>query len=324
MSSFDRESQFRVILLRITAKTFLFLSQLSLPSCHTKIMASLTVMIIIILFHCKTSFAKTNDQENYSCSSSCGNIHNITSPLRLTTDPLSCGNLRYNLSCENNRTVLYLRKYGSELMQRSYVEAINYNNYTIRLADPNIRKDDCSSIPANTFDAEDYYYNDGSPIFETRIIIYGQKSLKLTETVILINCESPVLNPSYVSAAPCTFDHGFFSGTTASQSFHSYYFVLEEVLAAWELESGCWIEQLTCIAKREKNNGTMRNLGDIRTALIYGFELSWIQSFGSRERSFCFIENEDSNTVRCVPNCYFPNLRKNVFDYESCGKGNLA
>ncbi|MED6187189.1 hypothetical protein PIB30_074107, partial [Stylosanthes scabra] len=77
------------------------------------------------------------------CSpSSCGKISNIKHPFRLKDDPANCGDQRYELSCENNRTVLYLfpgKSYG--------VEAINYNNFTIRLVDPGISENDCSTLP---------------------------------------------------------------------------------------------------------------------------------------------------------------------------------
>ncbi|KAM3682005.1 hypothetical protein ACJW31_12G039800 [Castanea mollissima] len=65
---------------------------------------------------------------NHTCSaSSCGNIHNISFPFQLSTDPENCGYPDYELSCENNRTVLYL--FGVIY----YVQEISYNNYTIRI-----------------------------------------------------------------------------------------------------------------------------------------------------------------------------------------------
>ncbi|KAM3729812.1 hypothetical protein ACB098_12G038900 [Castanea mollissima] len=68
---------------------------------------------------------------NHTCSaSSCGNIHNISLPFRLNTDPENCGDPRYELSCENNHTVL-LYLFGGKY----FVQEISYNNYTIRIVD---------------------------------------------------------------------------------------------------------------------------------------------------------------------------------------------
>ena len=65
----------------------------------------------------------------------CGNIQKITYPFRLKGDPENCGYKNYELACENNRTVLSL------FSGKYYVEAINYNNNTIRLVDVGIQKD---------------------------------------------------------------------------------------------------------------------------------------------------------------------------------------
>ncbi|KAL4594963.1 hypothetical protein ACB092_12G057000 [Castanea dentata] len=80
--------------------------------------------------------------DNHTCSaSSCGNIHNISFPFRLKTDPENCGYFSYNLSCENNRTVLY--SFGGKF----YVEEISYINYTIRVVDSGIQKNNYFSTP---------------------------------------------------------------------------------------------------------------------------------------------------------------------------------
>uniref|UniRef100_A0A2N9EPT3 Protein kinase domain-containing protein n=1 Tax=Fagus sylvatica TaxID=28930 RepID=A0A2N9EPT3_FAGSY len=69
--------------------------------------AGLTALIALVLVHetCST-------EDNHHCPpSSCGNIHNISYPFRLRTDPMTCGDLRYHnkvlprsvvfMSCEN-------------------------------------------------------------------------------------------------------------------------------------------------------------------------------------------------------------------------------
>ncbi|KAL9377571.1 hypothetical protein Peur_028906 [Populus x canadensis] len=88
-------------------------------------------------------FQNSNCEDTNPCApSSCGN-HNISNPFSLnSTDPSNCGNSLYTLHCEKNTsTVLYLdsRKY--------YVQAINYNNLTIRVVDAGVKLNYCSSLP---------------------------------------------------------------------------------------------------------------------------------------------------------------------------------
>ena len=229
----------------------------------------------------ESCYAENESGTNQICSSSCGDIHNITFPFRLTTDPLSCGDLRYNLSCESNILVLYLKDYISATDQRYYVKAINYNNYTIRVVDPNIHKDDCSSIPNNTLFLRDLplWSNYGGKIL--LYLTYNESELshptrKLVENVILFNCESRVLNSSYIDAAPCLFNVNF----PSTKRYYSYYYVLdgESDMKSSELEESCWIQQVTVIGKGENIDRKNASGEDIRKELVYGFQLSWNQS----------------------------------------------
>ena len=107
--------------------------------------AGLTALIALALVHETLS---ANDQ--YYCPpSSCGNIPNISFPFRLKSDPESCGDPRYELSCENNRTVLHL------FAGNYHVQKINYDNYTIRVADSGIDDDNYFSTPSYSL----YRYN---------------------------------------------------------------------------------------------------------------------------------------------------------------------
>ena len=100
----------------------------------------LTVLIALVLVH-PTSCA-TTAMVNHTCpASSCGNIYNISFPFRLKSDPENCGDPWYELSCENNRTVLQL--YDGKF----YVEEISYNNYTIQIVDSGIQKNNYFSTP---------------------------------------------------------------------------------------------------------------------------------------------------------------------------------
>ena len=103
--------------------------------------AGLTVLIALVLL------VPPSYCSNPPCahSSSCGNILNISFPFRLTSDPQNCGDSTNELSCDaNNRTVLYL--FGGRY--KYYVQEISYSNYTIRIVDSSIHKDNYFSTPS--------------------------------------------------------------------------------------------------------------------------------------------------------------------------------
>ena len=83
----------------------------------------LLLLLLLVPIPCKVK------QNHHLCTSSCGNIHNISYPFRLKDDPRSCGESEFELACENNRTIFYLysRKYR--------VKEINYEIFTIRVVE---------------------------------------------------------------------------------------------------------------------------------------------------------------------------------------------
>jgi hypothetical protein len=117
-----------------------FFSMLSGISKHPFGAYPALLLLVILARHQSCSAIK-------NCApSSCGNIHNISYPFRLSTDPNnSCGNKKYELTCENNRPALYLNN-----GVKYYVQAIHYSNLTIRLVDADVQKDDCFSIPRHS------------------------------------------------------------------------------------------------------------------------------------------------------------------------------
>ncbi|KAL1541573.1 hypothetical protein AAHA92_25778 [Salvia divinorum] len=95
-------------------------------------------------------------------TSSCGIIHNISSPFRLKGAPNDCGDPRLELACDDNVTSISLNSH------KYYVKAITYGNYhgyldysTIRLVDASIINNDICSFP--TFST--YYYNFTNPSY---------------------------------------------------------------------------------------------------------------------------------------------------------------
>ncbi|XP_016652471.1 PREDICTED: uncharacterized protein LOC107881921 [Prunus mume] len=170
-------------------------------------------------------------------SSACGKIHNITSPFRLANNPnqRNCTNWNYYLFCRNNLTVL-------EVDSGNYfVQAINYDNLTIRVVDPGIRNNDFSSIPRYSLSIYNLTHNDLQLASSTTPITYFKCAKAVNSSVM-----------------------------------RTYNYVKQGNITASDMEDGCRIEWTTLMSKSFLY-GKDRNFSyhDIHSALGYGFELQF-------------------------------------------------
>jgi len=227
--------------------------------------AALPILVILSTHH---SCSATKNTSNYCAPSSCGNIHNISYPFRLNTDPKSCGNKNYELACENNvRPTLYL------YMEKYYVQAINYNNFTIRLVDASVQKDDCFSLPHHSLTAEGLRSAYG--IYSYRI------NWANSSVLTFLCCENQMLNPpDYImDASSCKNGSGTAYNSSSSSSIsspscvdmegHSYVMVDGQIQDVPDL---CSINLIYSVPK----NMTNTSYTDVHDILVYGFELSWL------------------------------------------------
>lgn len=256
---------------------------------------------------------------NSTCvPSSCGKIHNISAPFRLIGDPENCGDKRYNLSCENNDTVLYLfsRKY--------YVQEINYPLYTIRLADAGIQRDNCSSIPSyslarydlnsDLFSMEYFWLERKESLFGYEIVS-GTRIIKLTKPIIYLNCANPVSSHLYVNTAPCI------NATNPSSSSLKHSYVLIGGSTALQLRASCQIEQMFLTSSMTGMFDGVNNMSyaNVHNQLLHGFELSWLKVRETPYLDRCYLD--DSKQVHCVSSCYYS---YGVDSIEKCGENNTA
>nr|XP_011458157.1 PREDICTED: probable receptor-like protein kinase At5g39020 [Fragaria vesca subsp. vesca] len=192
--------------------------------------------------------------------SSCGDIHDISYPYRLQQDPEHCG--VYTLECDHNITVLRL------FSQEYYVKAIDYDNSTIRVVDPGLDKNNCSSLPRfplgasnfsdlATYDTYDSYWQLGYTV----------------ESVIFLKCENPVNSSRYVSTAPCI-------------NSEMYGYAVPGSISAEDVENGCtvyWMGLTTGMPSEEDRNVSYQ---DIHDQMVYGFELWSIAGFCRGQRIY--------------------------------------
>ncbi|KAM5551336.1 hypothetical protein ABKV19_026257 [Rosa sericea] len=237
-------------------------------------------LVLLLLGLCTAACLAKDD---HRCEpSSCGHIRNISYPFRLNDHPKNCGKSRYNLSCENNVTVfhLYSGKY--------YVLAINYGNYTIRVVDANLRKDNCSSIPRNSLASYNFSHEDPySTYIRKGASWWDVVSFELSKPIIFMTCENRPGNSSlYVDTASCI-------NATSGHSF-----VITGDLNASDLWDSCRIDLMVLtswIGTKDVNSSYI----DIHNELLYGFELSWLDSYrGSSSYWECFVDT-NTNKVDC-------------------------
>ena len=228
-------------------------------------------------------------------SSSCGNIPNISFPFRLNTDPQNCGDSRYVLSCdENNRTVLYL--HGGKY----YVQEISYNNYTIRMVDSSIRKDNYFSFSTPTYSLSRYNFSSDDPY-----TTYQQKKTvsewypELSRSLVWMSCEKPVNSPLYLDTSTCNYNN---NSSSISDSKRYRYVKVGETSAS-QVEDSCQVEKMFLTSWPTNNDDQNISCTDVHNELVYGFELSWLQSncesyCGRDYYYYCYLN--DTNHLQCI------------------------
>ncbi|CAN1171023.1 Rust resistance kinase Lr10 [Linum perenne] len=237
--------------------------------------------VLLLLLLLQTSQAAG---DGWNCKpSSCGNIPIIKQPFRLTTDPKICGDYRYELSCESNTTVLYLKR----LSARYYVQEINYHNLTIRLVDDGVIKGNCSSFPITPLSVESFssFVNQ----YSTWRYTHYNDEQSLGEVLILISCENP-MNSSvrFTKIAPCI-NH-------ASPRYY-YYAVIAGYggVDLYSLGNKCKVEMMTLLAAGK--NYSQLSFQQLHQHFEYGFLLSWHRYKCTHCSGGCYVHSDYS--VEC-------------------------
>ncbi|KAJ4975580.1 hypothetical protein NE237_000686 [Protea cynaroides] len=250
----------------ISLSTFIWFGSSPLSTQKTQENMSRRGLIIIIIISFLVFIvldSKASEDEKYYCNnitsnpSPCRNLLNISYPFRLTSDPPDCGGKpQYNLSCENNRTVFYL--YSG----RYYVEAISYENRTMRVVDSGLQIHNCSSLPLHSLTSYvNFSYHERDPYV----------NLGMESYITFLSCESPILieaispdSSFLINTSPCI------NGSSGS---HSY--VLLGDLHISEIPDLCTIGTTVPIHGLEYEGGHYPSFSEIHLQLAMGFELSW-------------------------------------------------
>ncbi|XP_058724608.1 LEAF RUST 10 DISEASE-RESISTANCE LOCUS RECEPTOR-LIKE PROTEIN KINASE-like 2.1 isoform X2 [Vicia villosa] len=284
------------------------------PSAEPKSLISILqiVMVVVLLLHHQTCDATSSNKQTYCPPSSCGKITIIKHPFRLMDDPTTCGDPRYELSCENNITMLTL------FSGKYYVKSIDYKNYTIRLVDPGIEEGDCSSIPR-------YYLNGNNFTYSYSISTdrYNEDPYQIDgrfgfQDIIYLNCSKPVKDdPEYLDTALCR--------VNLDSKSHVYAFV-GGYFYVGKLKDYCRVKLVAMssmlafpnisvsVSVRDGVPDRQLSYQKIHEMLLYGFEISWISaacrdSCGDNE--YCILSEITRGDFEChqskyIDKCSYP------------------
>ena len=259
-------------------------------------------MVVAVLLLHQTCDAITNTNNQTCPPSSCGKIKNITHPFRVMNDPRNCGDQKYELSCENNITVLTL------FSGKYYVQEINYVNYTIRLVDPGIQEGNCSSIPcyfltASNFTSSFIDINRGGPYQIDSYFGYWY--------ILYLKCSKAVNDdPEYVDTAPCI---------NSDSKSYLYAFVAGHDFYVGRLKDYCQVKVVAMSSSYLPKVSDNLSYEEIHGILLYGFELSWISGACKElcsDNQLCDLNYDIIGDFKCSPPEYCP--------YPFDGSGNCS
>ena len=213
------------------------------------------LLLLLVPIPCKAK------QNHHLCTSSCGNIHNISYPFRLKDDPRSCGEREFELACENNRTIFYL--YSGKYR----VKEINYEIFTIRVVE------DFSSLSLHLstykglISRRAIHLSNYKGLISRRPFLWDQNNSYLS----FIDCETPMNSSLYMDMAPCS-KNGSSAFSLSSNQTYSYVVVGSMQLS--DLENSCRIdlEVSASIRGQKIDNNSCSGIHDW---LLYGTDLRW-------------------------------------------------
>lgn len=235
----------------------------------------------LITLHLCFFSGHVSGQDQLCQPSSCGDMLNISDPFRLKGDPSGCGDRRYELSCENNRTIINLYK------GKYYVEEINYKNFRIRVVDPGLNKGNCLSTPLYRLTPNNFSYDDP----------YAWPYYWRFRTTVLMGCSKPISDNNFIPITPC------------NSSNLPYHYALSgdgEFLKVGDLPGSCTIGKTMFSEMETASESGNRSMSSLQDQLLRGIELSFLQIRCYRE---CQVKGNgcDMNyTVNSVK-CYDPN-----------------
>jgi hypothetical protein len=245
-------------------------------------LTTLIIVVVVLLHQACTATAK-----DHCPPSSCGSFLNISYPFRLTSDPKNCGDQRYDLSCENNQTLVLYLYHG-----RYYVRQINYTDYSIRVVDSGIglnAYEYSSFIPRYSLDETNFSSGDPYQTFDST----SMSRDIVSNPMIFLKCKKSVNYENHINISACIED-----GVYSSKGYR----YLLPYGSAEEVGDLCQVEQISLTSEPYFYDWRNISCTDFHNELLWGFDLYWHQAYcGSCRVGDCQL-NKTSNIVTCYSN----------------------
>ncbi|MCD7462285.1 hypothetical protein HAX54_048174 [Datura stramonium] len=239
--------------------------------------------------------------------SSCGHIRTISFPFRLKSDPKHCGLEKYELSCEGNHTIFY----GHNESYYYVVQAINYENSTIRVVDPDIREELLCSLPQHSRSTLS-----PPPFYGFTTSIYkpggGYTWISLAKTITIFSCPFAINFPAFAEITNCI-NRSTYASNASSDLFKGHTYATMDELFTSHVRVGCTVDLQSTTSWHTEDAHANISILSFHNALAYGFELSWFRDV------YCdgcphTCEGENSRDVRCVEHsCTYYHFGFNIF-----------
>ena len=202
-----------------------------------------TFLFCLLMFVFSPREIDARKLEVQMCSSSCGDVKNISYPFRLQGDPAGCGRPQLELSCESNKTILELDS------GKYYVKRISYDKSTISVADVNLANGSCS-LPSSYF-SQTYYVS--GYFFDYILDSYAY----------YVNCSSNIVVQAY-KKVPCL------SNNQSNVDVYVGYAIIPRIS---DLPDSCaFISKIPLVLNRSVDKLSYE---DLRKSLESGFDLTW-------------------------------------------------
>ncbi|XP_048137882.1 uncharacterized protein LOC125315857 [Rhodamnia argentea] len=209
----------------------------------------LLLLLLLILHPCFSIPLEIN-----RCTTSCGEVTNISYPFRMKGDPKGCGDRNFELACINNRAVLDWK------LGQYYVHSINYNNYTITVADVGLRKGNCSSLPLRSLSSADFNY----------VPDWYYRPRYAVAIAVIVGCMNAVNSPLYIDTSSCLDGLPF---SNFSSTGRRLYAMVDPNVSS--VETACTIEFMAVIGWWPVDGNDLRSYAQIHELMVDGFQLSW-------------------------------------------------
>ncbi|XP_074344656.1 rust resistance kinase Lr10-like isoform X2 [Apium graveolens] len=240
-------------------------------------LSSVFIVIYTLLLFLSSSVCKAIS------SSYCGNIQNISCPFRLKGDDQKCDSSFFTLelSCLNNRTILYLLQ-----DKIFYVKSIDYDNLLVRIVDPGLPNNN-SSIKEDDFMALEQGYD--------------ENLRKANQPITMMECPSPVISTRYINI---TSPNSSFSSSVLGKNYvYSYAYIVVGYVDISEMEDNCRISKVAWVSRQSPFSIVSKvfsNFTEIHDALVYGFDIPWSYFYCLKCHDGCNTYSLDHHLWVCV------------------------